>query len=193
MGDRQDGRQGDEAVTTQANGIDGRGWSPWRIAGWGLAAFVLLLPLVAMQFTREVNWTGFDFLFAGVMVGGVGLLLELTVRLTSNGAYRAGVGAALAAGFLIVWANGAVGMIGSEHNPYNLLFAGVIVLALLGSIVAGFRAGGMALAMLAAGIAHAGVAVGGMPTDLRGGVVSLVFAAPWLVSAALFRKVARAA
>ena len=47
--------------------------------------------------------------------------------------------------------------------------------------------------MLVAGIAHAGVAVGGMPTDLRGGLVSLVFAAPWLISAALFRKAARTA
>ena len=180
-------------MTTQAQGIEMRSWSPWRVFGWGIAALALLLPLVAMQFTREVQWTGFDFLVAGAMVGSVGLLLELTARLTRNGAYRLGVGAALAASFLIVWANGAVGMIGSEHNPYNLLFVGVIVLALLGAIVAGFRASGMALATLVAGIAHACVALGGMQTDLRGGLVSLLLAAPWLVSAALFRRAARTA
>ena len=55
----------------QAQGIGTRGRSPWRIFGWGMAAVVLLLPLVGMQFTSEVNWTGFDFLVAGVMVGGV--------------------------------------------------------------------------------------------------------------------------
>lgn len=30
--------------------------NPWRIVGWGTAAALLLLPLVAMQFTSEVNW-----------------------------------------------------------------------------------------------------------------------------------------
>jgi hypothetical protein len=96
-------------------GRKGRG-SVWRIAGWSIGASLLLLPAVAMQFTDEVNWTGFDFIFAGAMIGTVGLVLELAVRMTHNFAYRAGVGAALAAAFLIVWANGAVGMIGSEHN-----------------------------------------------------------------------------
>ena len=139
-----------------------------------------------------MNWTGFDFLFAAVLIGGVGGLFELAVRMSRNTAYRAGVGAALAAAFLIVWANGAVGMIGSEHNPYNLLFIGVIAVALAGALIARFRAAGMAGAMLAAGIAHACVAVAGMPADPRGGIVSAAFAAPWLLSAWLFRKAARA-
>jgi hypothetical protein len=39
-----------------------------RIAIWGTAAFLLLLPWVAMQFTTEVNWTLFDFLVIGVML-----------------------------------------------------------------------------------------------------------------------------
>ena len=41
---------------------------------------ILLLPLVAMQFTDEVNWGVFDFVFAGALLGGTGLLLELAVE-----------------------------------------------------------------------------------------------------------------
>ena len=125
------------------------------------------------------------------MFGTVGLIYELTVRMTRNWAQRAGVAAALAAAFLIVWATGAVGMIGSEGNPYNLLFFGVILVALAGSVLARFRPAGMARAMVAAAIAQAAVAVGGMPMDLRGAVVSMAFAGLWLLAAALFWKAAR--
>lgn len=168
----------------------GRLASRLRIAAWGLAALILLLPLVAMRFTDEVNWTVLDFVFAGVLIGGVGLAFELTVRMTRNHAYRAGVGAALAAAFLIIWANGAVGMIGSEDNPYNLLFIGVVALALIGSIFVRFRAEGMARVIAAAAIVHAGVAVAGLSQDPRGGIFSAVFAGIWLLSAALFRNAA---
>jgi hypothetical protein len=171
--------------------IEGRRGFPWRIAAWGTAALLLLLPLVAMQFSDEVVWTGFDFAFAGAMIGGVGLLFEMTVRMARNNAYRSAIGFALAAAFLIVWANGAVGMIGNEDNPYNLLFIAVIGLALIGAIAARFRPAGMALAMTAAAVAHGGVAIVGMFADARGGAVSLVFAGFWLLSAALFRKAAR--
>ena len=166
---------------------DGRKqWSPWRIAGWGLAAILLLLPLVAMRFTEEVNWTAGDFIFAALLIGIVGVTFELTVRVSGNWAYRGAVACALAAAFLIVWATGAVGMIGDEGDPYNLFFFAVIVLALLGAVVARFRASGMALAMALAAVAHGSVAVGGMFTDLRGGIFSLAFAGLWLLSAALF-------
>jgi hypothetical protein len=168
-----------------------RRWGAWRIAGWGVGASLLLAPLVATQFTDEVNWTVFDFIFAGMLIGGVGIAFELAARMTRNAAYRAGVGAALAAAFLLVWANGAVGLIGSEHNPYNLLFLGVIVVAALGVTIAFFRPAGMALAMFVAALAQACVGLGGLSADPRGAVLSTAFAGLWLLSAALFRKAAR--
>lgn len=167
-------------------------WSPWRVAGWGTAALILLLPAVAMQFTSEVNWTASDFVFAIVLIGGTGLLFELTVRMSDNIAYRAGVGLALAATFLTVWANGAVGMIGDEDNAYNLLFLGVIALALAGAIGAGFKPRGMFRAMAAAAVAQLCVSLGGLSADPRGAVLSAGFAGLWLLSAALFRIAAGA-
>lgn len=168
-----------------------RRWSGWRIAGWSLAASLLLLPAVAMQFTQEVNWTAGDFIFAALLIGFVGISYELTVRVTSNWAHRGAVIAALAATFLTIWANGAVGMIGSEDNPYNLLFLGVIGVALIGSIAARFRPVGMAAAMFAAAVAQLAVAAGGLSTDVRGAIFSAGFGGLWLLSAALFRKAAR--
>ena len=40
----------------------------WRPAMWGGAALLLLLPLVAMQFTREVIWDAADFAIFGTML-----------------------------------------------------------------------------------------------------------------------------
>jgi hypothetical protein len=137
----------------------GGGLNPWRVAGWSIAALLLLLPLVAMQFTREVSWTPFDFVFAAVMIGGVGIAFELTVRATRNNAYRSGVAIALAAAFLLIWINGAVGIIGDEDNPLNLLYIGVIVIAFGGMAIARFRAKGASRAMNAAAIANAAVGV----------------------------------
>lgn len=159
----------------------------WRMFGWGIAAAVLMLPFVAMRLTSEVNWTGSDFLFAGVLIGGSGLLIELTIRATSNAAYRAGVGLAVTAGCLTIWACGAVGMIGDEDNPLNLMFGGVLLLALLGAALSRFRASGMSRAMLVAAAAQLLASGIGMFTDLRGGIFSALFAVVWLTSAAMFR------
>ena len=167
------------------------GGSSWRIAGWGLAVLVLLTPFLAMQFTSGVNWTGSDFIFAAVLIGGVGLLFELTVRLSDSSAYRAGVGLALAASFLTIWASGAVGMIGDEGNPLNLMFAGVLAIALLGSAIAGFRPPGMARAMAVTAAAQLAASLVGMFADLRGGLVSALFALIWLASAAMFGRAER--
>jgi len=70
------------------------------------------------------------------------------------------------------------------------MFAGVLAIALLGSVLARFRAGGMAITMIAAAIAQAVAGGLGMLLDLLGAVLSAGFAALWLVAAALFRRAA---
>lgn len=167
----------------------GRG-SIVRTALWSLAALLLLAPVVAMQLTDEVNWTAADFLFAGIVFGTIGLVAELIVRRSGSLAFRAGAGCALAAAFVIVWANAAVGMIGDPSDPYNGYFYVAILVALAGAFVARLRPAGMAAATLAAGVVQAGVALGGYGVDPRGATLSFGFALLWLASAALFRKAA---
>jgi hypothetical protein len=184
-------KHGDRAMMTEKANDGRHGAIPWRMIGWSFALLLLLLPWTAMQLTDEVKWTAGDFIFAAIVFGTIGAVFELTVRMSRNLAYRAGIGLALAAALVIVWATGAVGMIGDEGNRYDLLFFGVIGLALGGAFVARLRAGGMALAMAVAGIAQILVAAGGLATDAKGALVSAGFALLWLVSAACFRKAAR--
>ena len=185
-------------MTTHVEDGGDAGGNLWRIAGWGAVALVLLAPLVAMQFTDEVNWTTGDFVFAAVVLGTVGGLLELTVRKTGDAAYRAAVGAALIGGLLLVWLTGAVGIIGSEDNPANLMYGGVLAIGIIGALIARFRARGMARAMSATALATVAVAViayaAGMSTPgewLRELVfLNGLFAALFAGSAVLFREAA---
>lgn len=169
----------------------------WRIATWGAAACLWALPLVAMQFTAEVKWTGGDFAVWGAMLGTACGAYELATRMTRSTAYRAGAAVALAASFLLVWINLAVGIIGAETNPANLMFAGVLAVAAAGAVIGRFRAPGMARAMVATALAQVAVTaivlVCGLSaeTPIVVGVTGM-FLLLWLASAALFRHAARA-
>lgn len=162
--------------------------SPWRIAGWGTAALLLVLPLA-----MKAPWTASDFIFAGLLLGSLGLAFEFIVGRSDSIAYRLGAAVAAIAAFLTVWVNAAVGMIGSGDNPLNLLFGGVLLVALAGAIVARLEAAGMARAMGVAAILQAGAGAAGLGTDVRGGVLSMGFAGLWLLSSALFHNAAAAA
>jgi hypothetical protein len=174
---------------------------PWRAVGWGGAAALLALPFAAMQFTREVDWTGSDFAVFAAMLLAAGIPIELAVRANSSWAYRGGVALASLGAFLTVWANLAVGIVGSEDNPANILFFGALLVGLVGAIGVRAKAKGMAAAMLAtaAALGAAFVISVSSPTDepavshvteaLGTGLFALLFVA----SAALFRKAARKA
>lgn len=173
--------------------------NPWRVAGWGTAAVLILLPLVAMQFTSEVNWNAADFIVAAIMFGSVGLGLELAVR-RGNRAYTAAAALALLVSFLSFWFTGAVGIIGNEAEDSNLLFVGVIAVALAGSLIALFRAKGMAVVMVVAAIAQASVPfVASIIGDSRMAaiwapeviILTLIFTAMWLAAARLFAMAAQ--
>jgi len=169
----------------------GRWGIPWRMIGWGAAALLLLVPLVAMRYSNEVDWSAADFLFMAALFGGIGLAFEFVVRRSNSVAYRFAAALALLAAFLTIWVNAAVGMIGSEDNRLNLMFGGVLLIALIGAIIARLKPAGMMRAMLAAAIAQAVAGTIGLATDPLGGGLSMGFALPWLLAAALFRKAAR--
>ena len=110
-------------------------------------ACILMIPLVAMQFSDEVKWTLFDFIFAGTILFGSGLTYELIVRKRLNSSYRIAVAIGVATGLILIWINGAVGIIGSENNPANLMYLGVLAIGAGGAIIARLRPHGMARAL----------------------------------------------
>jgi hypothetical protein len=177
-------------MTGQGQMTGGRRFNLWRIAGWGFAAALLLTPLVAMQFTDEVRWAPGDFAAAALLIGGLGLAFELAVRRSASTAYRLGAALAALNAFLLVWINLAVGFIGDEGDPANLLFAGVLLVALAGAVAARFRARGLALAMGAAAAVQLLAVVVLFVADLAAApefMLTIAFAAPWALAAGLFR------
>ncbi|NNE08814.1 MAG: hypothetical protein HKN20_09680 [Gemmatimonadetes bacterium] len=154
--------------------------------------FVLLVPFLAMQITDEVNWDAADFVIAGVMVFGAGLTYELIARKGSSAAYRVAVGIAVATALILVWMNLAVGLIGSEGNPANLMYAGVLAVGIIGAVVARFHPNGMARALFATALAQ--IVVGAIALSAGPGPLILngLFAGLWVGSALLFRRAAHA-
>jgi hypothetical protein len=151
----------------------------------------MLMPLVAMQFTDEVNWDGTDFAVFGAMLAVAGGTYELAARMTKNSAYRAAVGVAVAAAFTLIWMNLAVGIIGTEDNPLNLVYGGVLAVAIVGAVIARFQPDGMARALVATALAQAFVAVIAQIAGHFTWILTAFYVALWLTSAWLFRKAAR--
>lgn len=120
---------------------------------------LLLIPLIAMQFSHEVVWTPFDFICAGTLIFITGLAYILITRKSGKAAYRCAVGFALLSGLFLLWANGAVGIIGSENNEINLMYFGVIAVGIVGAFLARFQPKGMMITLLSMAFAQAIIAV----------------------------------
>lgn len=82
----------------------------WRLIGWGTLAVLMSVPLIAMQFTREVAWDPGDFLVMAILLTAVGFGVEAAIRLLSTTRSRALACAVVALAFLLVWAELAVGL-----------------------------------------------------------------------------------
>jgi hypothetical protein len=76
-------------------------------------ASLLLVPLVAMQFTSEVKWDLLDFIAAGVLLAGTGTVYVLSTPRVPGALYREIVAAVLTIALLFVWAQLVVGIFGS--------------------------------------------------------------------------------
>lgn len=165
----------------------GRGLTGWRIAAWTGAGLVLMIPLIAMRFTDEVRWTGFDFIVAGAMLAALIGAAELAVRISEDWLYRAGAAVAAVAAFLMVWVQGAVGLVGSEKDPSGLWFLLPLAVGAVGMVVSRGRAQGLGRTLwLMAGAQAVVAAVGyGLARDADVFLTGLWIAA-WAVSALLF-------
>lgn len=82
----------------------------WRLGLWGGIAAILAAPLIAMRFTDEVAWGAADFLFAGVLLVGAGLMFELIAWRTRSLRLRLLLGGLSLGAVLLIWADAAVGV-----------------------------------------------------------------------------------
>ena len=144
-------------------------------------------------------WETGDFVAFGGLVGGALLGLTLAFQGSPSAAYRAAAVVAIAAAFLLTWANGAVGVIGNSTNDANLMYPVLLALAIAGSWLVRGRPRAMArlLRAMAAGqvlvgvVARAGgLGAGGSawPMDIL--VATVIFTFLWLTSGWLFSRAA---
>jgi LPXTG-motif cell wall-anchored protein len=79
---------------------------------------LLLVPLVAMQFTDEVVWTLSDFIVVGVLLTTIGVAFELAARRSGNLAVALGIAAL--GGFSILW--------GADADAPGLMLIGILLI-----------------------------------------------------------------
>jgi hypothetical protein len=132
----------------------------WAVVGAVLAAAFLLawmdLAVSTIEEPDGLAWMAPLGFFAVPVIGAVIAYKETKTHGTR---YRAAVGVALTIAFLLAWVNLAVGIIGSEDNPANLLYIGVLAVGIISALIARFRPHGMARALFATALAQALVPV----------------------------------
>jgi peptidoglycan/LPS O-acetylase OafA/YrhL len=80
---------------------------------FSIVLLLLIIPLIAMQFTNEVNWSAMDFLMAGILLFGASLAIEFVVRKVKSRKNRIIICVIIIVLLLLVWAELAVGLFGS--------------------------------------------------------------------------------
>jgi hypothetical protein len=78
------------------------------------AASILLVPLVAMQFTDEVAWTLADFVVGGILLVGAALAYVFAARQLPS--RRLAIGLGVTAVLVLVWLELAVGLFGTPFG-----------------------------------------------------------------------------
>lgn len=156
---------------------------------------LLLVPLVANFTVDGFNWNPGAFVFFWLVMVAIGFAYKLVTSKAGSVAQRIATIIALAAGFMIFWGNLAVGFIGSEDNPANLMYFVALLVAAGLAVVARFNADGMARVMFVTALMVALVPVIALltrPDDFSPGVARVfglnsVFVLMFVVAGFLFR------
>ncbi|MDO8668932.1 MAG: hypothetical protein Q7K65_01425 [Candidatus Buchananbacteria bacterium] len=164
---------------------------------WVVIAAFIFIVFLSMLFTDEVSLG--EAVAYGIILLAAGGFCELWQWLkTRTKVYRIAFVVGLAGALLLGWANGAVGIIGSENNPANLMYGAVFAVGLIGSTMARFKPRGMAHTLYAAALVQIlipAVALFIWPAKASWGeagvigvfIVNSFFALLFVVSALLFR------
>jgi len=76
-------------------------------------AIILLVPFVAMQISPDVNWSGFDFMVAGILLFSTAIIIELIFSKIKSSHKRVLFILLILTALLLIWAELAVGIFGS--------------------------------------------------------------------------------
>lgn len=159
-----------------------------------LTGIILLIPLIAMIAGDEVVWGLMDFVIAGILLSGAGISFVLLTHKAGSRTYSIATGIAVGTALFMMWANLAVGIIGNEDNPANIMYLWVLGVGVVGAVIAQFKPKGMSLALMATAITQVIIVViayiegnGSTFKDfLELITVNGFFIALWIISSALY-------
>lgn len=112
-----------------------------------VALGLLMVPLVASQLVEGWHWGVGGFVFAYVLFFATSLAYGLIAGKMNAWAYKAAVGLALVAGFVLGWS--AMVHMSETENPLNLVYFAVLAVGATGAAVARLEARKMAYALYA--------------------------------------------
>ena len=152
---------------------------------------MLIGPVALLRLAEGTPWDSEDFGFLAVMLGLLAIAWEVALRISGAAAYAVATALTLLLLLATFWVNLAVGIVGSEDNPVNLVFFAVPAVAIIAICWARWRAARMAWAMVVAAAAQLLVFVALLISG-NGftGPITIFFAALWLIAGLLFRKAA---
>lgn len=153
------GMQGGNTVAGGADDGHGRHRSLWKGPAF-ITVLILLIPLLRNLYVQGWNWDLRGFVFVGsigTLLFSAGLTYQMVTRNLGTTAYRAGVGVALVAVFLLFWGNWV--QAADEVNPAAAMYFAVPIVGIIGAAIARFRPEGMARALFATALVQALVLV----------------------------------
>ena len=115
-------------------------------------ALITAIPVLGNRFVDGWNWNFGAFVVVAVLVFGIGVTYELVTRNVDTIAYRAAVGVALVAPFLLIWTNFV--QAADDVNPVAMMYLVVPIVAIIAVAIARFRQDGMARALFATALAQ---------------------------------------
>ncbi|MBY0067044.1 hypothetical protein K5V06_08780 [Empedobacter falsenii] len=80
---------------------------------FGIIGLIITFPLIAMQFTNEVNWSLFDFIIAFILLSVIGLTINYILQLTNRLQNKIFFCIMVLLIGLLIWTELAVGVFGS--------------------------------------------------------------------------------
>ncbi|GCC50101.1 hypothetical protein SanaruYs_03160 [Chryseotalea sanaruensis] len=124
-----------------------------------VTGIILLVPLIVMQYTTEVNWGVGDFIVMGILLFGTGAAFVILTAYSYNAIHKVAMVFAIGATFLMIWSNLAVGLIGGGANAGNLMYAAVLLVGLVGTYHSRFSSRGMERTMFAMALTFVLIAI----------------------------------
>ncbi|MBW8748286.1 MAG: hypothetical protein JF584_12120 [Acidobacteria bacterium] len=156
-----------------------------------VALGLLMVPLVASRVVPGWNWPPRAFVLVYVLFFATGMAYALIARKMGSWAYKAGVGLALAAGFVLGWSN--MVHVADSENPANLAYFSVLVVGIVGASLARLQPRGLARTLFVMAVTLALIAAllpsGAPPYMARNMVIGhVILVVLFTASGLLFRR-----